>query len=72
MLTDLNEFLEKEFQSTFTRCFKTYQEFEKAMKPEAVQCDGCNTWRWKGCSKRCDCEYLETLKIRKTNVTETG
>jgi hypothetical protein len=54
---ELSEFLEMEFKN-FSRVFETREVFEQQMKAEAVQDGCCGTWRWKGCDKKCDCDFL--------------
>lgn len=62
--TVLTEFLKDEYNNSkiFQQIFKTYDDFELAMKDEIIRCGHCNSIVFKSCDLRCDCAYKETLK----------
>lgn len=71
LTTDLSAFLQQEYETTFKRYYQTFEEFEKKWENDAVICEICKTWRWRGNSKRCDCKYQEYLKMRNNHDTYT-
>ncbi len=66
LINDIDQFMKSEFELRFKRAFKDdFEHFDRVMKSETRTCSDCGSYYFKGCTKKCECDYNQFLAKQK-------